>query len=79
MITYKKVNRNIRVYLDGRAIGTIRLVAAKVLDTGKVQSGYRYFPNGQREGGEVFDTVEACKKSLDDPEETEHWREENGF
>jgi len=46
----------LKVRLDGRICGEIR----------KVEEGYQYFPKGQKEGGEVFNTVAQVQRSLND-------------
>lgn len=52
MITYEI---KVEVYLDNLYVGYI----------GKDFGGYRYFPKGQKEGGQVFETIEKVKKSLE--------------
>lgn len=47
---------NVDVLLEGKIVGEIRHVA----------TGYVYFPKGQRTGGETFDTLALCKKSLEE-------------
>ena len=50
--------RVVRVRLNGKAIGEIRLEAS-------IESaGWRYFPKGQKTGGELFSSLSACKRSL---------------
>jgi hypothetical protein len=44
------------VRLDGKVVGEIRVVS----------NGYQYFPTGEKTGGEVFQNIEACKRSLGD-------------
>jgi hypothetical protein len=62
MITYEEINRprqrwEIRVRLDGKLAGTIRLV----------DGGFRYFPKGGSRGmaGELFKTVREVQQSLE--------------
>lgn len=45
----------IRVRLDSRFVGEIR----------PVLNGWRYFPKGSKDGGEVFNTVIDCQRSLE--------------
>lgn len=47
------------VKLDGKVIGTIRTVERL-----HHPDGYQYFPKGQKTGGELFNTLGACKLSL---------------
>ena len=47
-------NGPLLVRLDGKICGEIR----------KVKTGFQYFPKGQKEGGEIFETVQAVQKSL---------------
>ncbi len=54
MLTYAT---RIAVKLDGRPIGEIR----------QVPGGWQYFPKGHKEGGDVFPTLEGCKRSLELP------------
>ena len=66
MITYKiKNEKSIKVYLDGLFTGTIRTI--------KTRSGkrYQYFPKGNKGlnsplGGDIFPSLEECKKSLEE-------------
>lgn len=51
----------VTVYLDGKPIGEIR----EVEHPRSVYPGFAYFPKGQKDGGDVFPTVEACKTSLE--------------
>lgn len=54
-ITYKpRPNGTIRVFLEGRAVGTIEKLAGE----------YRYKPWGGEPGG-WFATLAACKRSLE--------------
>lgn len=55
MITYKpRPNGSIRVFLDGKSVGTIHKLAGE----------YRYQPFGG-EPGEWFPTLAECKRSLE--------------
>ena len=48
------------VFLDGRITGRIHAIGSK----------YQYRPKGSRTGGDLYDTLAACKASLeDDPQE----------
>ena len=44
----------LKVALDGKVVGEIR----------KVEGGFQHFPEGQKIGGEVFETVALVQKSL---------------
>jgi len=46
---------HIQVRQDGKIIGEIR----------KVSGGFQYFPKGHKEGGDIFSTLLAVKKSLE--------------
>jgi len=69
MITYEDYNHRgrheTRVRLDGKFVGTIKLV----------EGGFRYFPKGVGKGmaGELFKTVREVQRSLEpeDDEESE--------
>jgi len=61
MITYKTT---IDVFLDGEFKGKIRPVSF-TSGTGCGPTAWRYFPKGQKYGGEKFDTIEEVKKSLE--------------
>jgi hypothetical protein len=55
-ITYKEVSgAEVAVFLEGRRVGTIRPMLA----------GFRYFPLGQRQGGEKYQTLAEVKRSLE--------------
>jgi len=45
---------NTVVLLDDKQVGEIC----------RVEGGYRYYPKGKRNGGELFETREACKKDV---------------
>jgi len=61
MITYETikdtgVTKLIKVRLDGKLVGAIaRTIAGK----------FKYIPNGQKVGGELFNTIEEVKKSIE--------------
>jgi len=46
----------IKVRLDGIISGTIK----------PVKNGWQYFPKDHKKGGEIFNTVALCQKSLKD-------------
>lgn len=50
----------IGVRLDDKYVGDIR----PVLSNG--EKGWRYFPKGQKTGGDLFKTAQACADSLQD-------------
>jgi hypothetical protein len=50
------------VYLDGKLVGHIKCL----------HGCYQYFPKGHKDGGEVFTTMEACKRSLEQDDTTAH-------
>lgn len=62
MITYKDQTKpdtgraRIAVYVDGRLAGHIK---------GTFDNRFAYTPKGQREAGQAFSTLEACKASLE--------------
>jgi hypothetical protein len=47
--------RRVSVKLDGRVVGDIR----------EERDGYRYFPRRSKDGGLLFPTLSACKRSLE--------------
>ena len=49
----------IKVRLDGKFIGTIQ----------PEDGGFRYYPDGQKVGGDLYATVTLCQKSLANPED----------
>lgn len=62
MMTFKskKNKTGTRVFLDGKRVGTI-------LHHSKHHQGHQgfiYYPLGQKEGGEKFNTLDECKLSL---------------
>jgi len=56
MLSFKEF---IEVRLDKKHIGNIK----------EGERGFQYFPKGQKDGGDVFSTIEKCKGSLYTPEE----------
>jgi hypothetical protein len=54
-IRYYKDGRNIAVYLDNKRTGTIRAV----------KGGYAYFIFQTEDHGEVFDSIQKVKDSLE--------------
>jgi hypothetical protein len=48
----------LKVYLDGKHVGTIRKEREADSD------GYRYYPRGSKTGGEFFALLSYCKASL---------------
>jgi hypothetical protein len=62
MITYKKeivkvlANPKYIVFLDKKHVGQIK----------KTNLGWQYFPKGSSLVGEPFETLEDCKKSLEE-------------
>jgi hypothetical protein len=54
--TTKKWNAPIKVLLDGRLVGEIRVPS---------QLTFQYFPKGSKIGGEVFHSLFACQVSLE--------------
>lgn len=57
MISYEHTGQVIKVRLDKKIIGEIRVVAG----------GYAYFPKGRKSlMGDVFETVQAVKRSLEE-------------
>jgi len=61
MIVYKEIKNSnqdiiqVKVYLDNRRIGSIE----------KEVGGWRYFPKGKIEGGELFPSIRQAKNSLE--------------
>ncbi len=55
MIEFGEVRTIVGVKKDGELIGHIRLVTEK--------GGWQFFPRDE-EAGDVFPTLDACKKSL---------------
>lgn len=47
----------VQVKLDDRVIGEIR----------KEDGGWRYFPKGKKDGGDLFPSLAKCKLSLSEP------------
>lgn len=58
MITYSVVSSVglVEVCLEGKLVGRIK----------QWKDGWQYIPLGQKRGGEIFPTLEACKKSLEE-------------
>lgn len=52
MITYKE---NIKVFLDKKHVGNIK----------SVSGGYSYFPKGSKTHGQIYQSVEKVKCSLE--------------
>jgi hypothetical protein len=62
-----KYVQTVEVYLDGQLAGKIK----KVSKDGTISGyGWQYFPKGQTKGGEIYPSLLACKKSLEDSDET---------
>jgi len=59
MITYKDEATQSIVYLDGKIVGTIRQERMFI-------SGWRYYPKGQKMGGQGFGTRQEVKNSLEE-------------
>ena len=62
MLTYiygEEKNSPVKVKLDGRLIGEIR----------PVKGGYMYFVKNTKYKGDVYPTIRACQKSLEEPED----------
>lgn len=57
-ITYFETHA-VEVLLDGRKIGTIKLES----EAGGV--GYRYYPKNSKFGSDLFETLAACQRSLE--------------
>lgn len=58
MITYSNLpSGSVRVYLDGKHVGTIR---------NEVPNGFAYYPVGSRSKGEVLSTIAAVKATLEE-------------
>lgn len=45
-----------KVRLDGRIVGNIMPVVG----------GWRYFPKGDKNGGDLFNTLQQCQETLED-------------
>lgn len=54
-ISYKTEGKEVKVFLGSKLSGTIR-------ESG---TGYRYFPKGMSQGGEVYPTILMVKRSLE--------------
>ncbi len=58
MITYRGITSRVTdVFIDRKKSGQIRLTG----------SGYCYFPNGQKRGGEFYESIAECMESLEPP------------
>lgn len=56
----------VKVYLDGKHIGEIREVENGTFSRFELQNfGFQYFPKGQKLGGEIFNTMNDCKASIE--------------
>lgn len=66
MITY---SAEYKVFIDGVRVGTIEeCYGAKGYGVGNRPGeiiGYRYYPKGQKTGGDLYPTLAACKQSLE--------------
>lgn len=51
---HKPERNGVLVKLDGKIVGSIR----------NVNGAFQYTPKGQKQGGECFSTLDACKASL---------------
>lgn len=47
-------DKDLKVKLDGKYVGDIK----------PVNGGYQYFPKGRNIGGDVYPSIDLCKKSL---------------
>lgn len=57
MIEYEWISDNLTaVFLEGKRVGKIQQIYGK----------YRYIPKSSKAIGEPFDTLEECKKSLEE-------------
>lgn len=61
MITYEDTPNGIKVKLEGKVVGKIRLIAV-----GNEPAQYQYQPAGSRNAGDVYPTLAACIASLED-------------
>lgn len=61
----------IAVRVDGKIVGDIKPVWDKRVDLTQKQelNGWQYVPRGQKTGGKIFATLQACQDSLKEPEE----------
>ncbi len=53
------------VYLDGKHIGEIREEKGTLTGWDQQGIGYRYYPKGQKMGGDLYAFLDTCKKSLE--------------
>ncbi len=61
-ITYHaedETDTKVRVYSGGLRVGTIK----QETEAGSV--GYRYYPRGNKYGGDFYKSLTACKRSLE--------------
>jgi hypothetical protein len=61
--TVVKGTHDLRVFLDGKHVGTIEQRFEE-----KAGTVYQYFPKGHTDGGEVFPTLLEVKRSLEMPD-----------
>ena len=54
-ITFQTTGKTIDVFLDLKYVGRIK----------KDSDGWRYYPKGQKTGGDPFPTSRECKQSLE--------------
>lgn len=59
-ITYVEEHK-IKVYLDSKHVGTIK----KELSTDGLTPGFRYYPKGNKFGGDLYFGLPALKRSLE--------------
>lgn len=65
MIEFIRIPENdptsdVRVKLDGKYVGSIRRVHRPELR----RWSWQYFPKGQKNGGEMFDSLDECKADI---------------
>ncbi len=53
-ITFETANPVVHVLIDGKRVGQIK----------NMSPGWRYFPKGDRKGGETFRSLKLCQDSL---------------
>jgi hypothetical protein len=51
----------VKVYSGGLRVGTIR----RELSADRITYGYRYYPKGNKVGGDLFFSLVGCKRSLE--------------
>lgn len=59
-ITYVEEHK-VKVYFNSKLVGTIR----KELSADGKSEGYRYYPKGDKVGGDLFFSLTRCKHSLE--------------